>query len=116
MSPTDDNAAVTRGRGLREPDVEPNAAADLVPAIPATVEDSGLDFGFLSDLALKTVYADTSCTTERAAERLALSLPVVDHLLQHLYREPRFARPSAPRIVATRCWIGAGSGCGASWT
>lgn len=87
MSPTDDNAAVTRGRGLREPDVEPNAAADLVPAIPATVEDSGLDFGFLSDLALKTVYADTSCTTERAAERLALSLPVVDHLLQHLYRE-----------------------------
>ena len=62
-------------------------AADLRPEPPLTVEDSGLDFGFLADLALKTVYADTSCTTERAAERLALSLPVVDHLLQHLYRE-----------------------------
>ncbi len=98
MSPNDENAPLTRGRTLREPGVEPGqlitpkppgqvSAADLVPAIPATVEDSGLDFGFLADLALKTVYADTSCTTERAAERLALSVPVVDHLLQHLYRE-----------------------------
>jgi predicted ATPase with chaperone activity len=59
----------------------------ILPTSPATVEDSGLDFGFLADLALKTVYADTSCTTERAAERLALPLPIVDVLLQHLYRE-----------------------------
>ncbi len=55
--------------------------------MPATVEDSGLDFGFLTDLALKAVYADTSCTTQRAAERLALPVGVVDTLLQHLYRE-----------------------------
>ncbi len=55
--------------------------------MPATVEDSGLDFGFLTDLALKTVYADTSCTTQRAAQRLALPVGVVDTLLQHLYRE-----------------------------
>ena len=60
---------------------------DLLPAIPATVEDSGLDFGFLADLALKTVYADTSCTTQRVAERIALPALVVDTLLQHLYRE-----------------------------
>ena len=59
----------------------------LLPATPASVEDSGLDFGFLADLALKTVYADTSCTTQRAADRLALPLAVVDLLLQHLYRE-----------------------------
>jgi predicted ATPase with chaperone activity len=61
--------------------------APLFPAQPATVEDSGLDFGFLTDLALKTVYADTSCTTQRAADRLALPLATVDTLLQHLYRE-----------------------------
>jgi hypothetical protein len=46
-----------------------------------------LDFGFLADLALKTVYADMSCTTQRAAQRVALPLGVVDTLLQHLYRE-----------------------------
>jgi predicted ATPase with chaperone activity len=62
-------------------------ADDLRPSTPATVEDSGLDFGFLADLALKIVYADTSCTTQRAAERLALPSAVVDTLLQHLYRE-----------------------------
>ena len=56
----------------------------LVPAMPATAEDTGLDFGFLTDLGLKTVYADTSCTTQRAAERLALPVGVVDTLLQHL--------------------------------
>src|SRR6266850_936761 len=65
----------------------PPTTAGLLPALPATVEDSGLDFGFLTDLALKTVYADTSCTTQRAAERLALPVGVVDTLLQHLYRE-----------------------------
>ncbi len=59
----------------------------LAPVTPTTVEDSGLDFGFLADLALKTVYADTSCTTQRAAERLALPPALVDLLLQHLYRE-----------------------------
>jgi predicted ATPase with chaperone activity len=62
-------------------------AEGLLPAPPVSVEDSGLDFGFLTDLALKAVYADTSCTTQRAAERLTLPLPVVDLLLQHLYRE-----------------------------
>jgi hypothetical protein len=98
MSRSDENPALTRGRTLRGPGIDPgesitpkspggDLAAELLPVIPATVEDSGLDFGFLADLTLKTVYADTSCTTERAAERLALPLPVVDHLLQHLYRE-----------------------------
>src|SRR6266446_247040 len=58
-----------------------------LPPIPATAEETGLDFGVLTDLALKTVYADTSCTTQRAAERLALPVGVVDTVLQHLYRE-----------------------------
>ena len=60
---------------------------EVLPAMPVTVQDSGLDFGFLTDLALKTVYADTSCTTQRAAQRLALPVGLADTLLQHLYRE-----------------------------
>jgi hypothetical protein len=66
---------------------DPRPRDAFVPPSPTTVDDSGLDFGFLSDLALKAVYADTSCTTHRAAQRLALPLGVVDTLLQHLYRE-----------------------------
>jgi hypothetical protein len=68
--------------GLEEAERDP-----CLPVLPETVADSGLDFGFLADLALKTVYADTSCTTERAADRLALPNHIVDTLLQHLYRE-----------------------------
>ena len=58
-----------------------------VPSVPLKVENTGLDFGFLADLTLKTVYADANCTTERAAEKLKLSMPVAEELLQHLYRE-----------------------------
>ena len=58
-----------------------------VPSVPLNVENTGLDFGFLADLALKTVYADANCSTDRAAEKLKLSMPVTEELLQHLYRE-----------------------------
>jgi len=60
---------------------------EIVPPVPLRVEDTQLDFGFLADLALKTVYADTNCTTERAADKLKLSMKVTEELLQHLYRE-----------------------------
>jgi len=59
----------------------------ISPPVPLKVADTGLDFGFLADLTLKTVYADANCTTERAAEKLKLTLPVTQELLQHLYRE-----------------------------
>ena len=59
----------------------------FAPPAPLTVEHTQLDFGFLADLALKTVYADANCTTQRAAEKLKLSMPVTEELLQHLYRE-----------------------------
>jgi DNA-binding PadR family transcriptional regulator len=98
MPPVQDDPLRSSRRRQRENDVPAESTADqsqqgspttdgLLPAAPATAEDSGLDFGFLSDLALKTVYADTSCTTHRAAQRIALSVGVVDTLLQHLYRE-----------------------------
>lgn len=60
---------------------------NLVPPAPQTTEDTKLDFGFLADLALKTVYSDTNCTTERAADKLKLPGTVTETLLQHLYRE-----------------------------
>ena len=59
----------------------------FVPPAPLKVENTQLDFGFVADLALKTVYADANCSTERAAEKLKLSMPVTEELLQHLYRE-----------------------------
>ncbi len=58
-----------------------------IPIPPKTVEETQLDFSFLADLALKTVYADANCTTARAAEKLCLSAPLVETLLQHLYHE-----------------------------
>ncbi|MBM2804128.1 MAG: ATP-binding protein, partial [Deltaproteobacteria bacterium] len=60
---------------------------ERIPPRPFNAENTGLDFGFLADMALKTVYADANCTTERAADKLKLSMPVTEELLQHLYRE-----------------------------
>lgn len=59
----------------------------LTPPPVEGVENSGLDSGFLSDLTLKTVFADTNCSTERVADRLKLPMSVVEPILQHLYRE-----------------------------
>ncbi|MDD4196785.1 MAG: hypothetical protein PHT96_10325 [Syntrophorhabdaceae bacterium] len=60
---------------------------NVTPIVPMTVEETQLDFNFLADLALKTVYTDANCSTARAAEKLCLSVPVTQSLLQHLYKE-----------------------------
>jgi len=60
---------------------------NLPPIPPKTPEETQLDFGFLADLALKTVYADANCTTTRAAEKMCLPEPITESLLQHLYHE-----------------------------
>ena len=72
---------------MSEPEVATTFIPETAPPVPLKVENTGLDFGFLADLTLKTVYADANCTTERAADKLKLSLPVTQDLLQHLYRE-----------------------------
>jgi hypothetical protein len=59
----------------------------LTPSAPEDVKDTGLDFGFLADLTLKTAYIDTECTTERVAEKLKLPKIIAETLLQYLYRE-----------------------------
>jgi len=60
---------------------------NLNPASPRTLEETQLDFGFLADLALKTVYADANCSTTRAAEKMCLPEVITENILQHLYRE-----------------------------
>ncbi|HSE44681.1 MAG TPA: hypothetical protein VLA89_05065 [Gemmatimonadales bacterium] len=97
MSPGHDDPRWPIRRDVRDREVAAGAApselseeapADpFLPSLPTTAEDCGLDFGFLADLALKAAYADTNCTTQRAAQQLALPVGVVDVLLQHLYRE-----------------------------
>ena len=97
MSPRPDDPASPTRRAARDSEIaagpspsdlpQGSPADPFLPPLPMTAEDCGLDFGFLADLALKTAYADTNCTTERAAQRLALPVAVVDVLLQHLYRE-----------------------------
>jgi len=55
---------------MSKPEPIQSEKPDIVPPIPLTVDNTGLDFGFLADLALKTVYADANCTTERAADKM----------------------------------------------
>ena len=59
----------------------------LMPPAVDSVEKSGLEFGFLADMTLKTVFSDTNCSTERVADKLKLPMAVVEPILQHLYRE-----------------------------
>jgi predicted ATPase with chaperone activity len=59
----------------------------FAPPIPESIEATGLSFQFLADLALKTAAAESTLTTASIAERLCLPLPLVEQLLQHLYRE-----------------------------
>jgi len=70
-----------------QPTISISPTPVYVPPTPLKADNTGLDFGFLADLALKTVYADANCTTERASEKLKLAMPVTEELLQHLYRE-----------------------------
>jgi len=62
-------------------------ADSFAPPAVEGIEKSGLESGFLRDLTLKTVYADTDCSTERVAERMRLPMSVVEPMLQHLYKE-----------------------------
>jgi energy-coupling factor transporter ATP-binding protein EcfA2 len=72
---------------MSKPESAVSSTQNMVPPTPLNAENTQLDYGFLADLTLKTVYADTNCTTARAAQKLKLSMPVVEDLLQHLYRE-----------------------------
>jgi hypothetical protein len=72
---------------MSKPEFATESSQTPAPPVPLKAETTQLDYGFLADLTLKTVYADANCTTERAAEKMKLSMPVTEDLLQHLYRE-----------------------------
>src|SRR5262245_30285912 len=72
---------------MSKPEMADSSSPVYAPPVALKAENTQLDYGFLADLALKTVYADANCTTERAAQKLKLSMPVTEDLLQHLYRE-----------------------------
>ncbi len=61
--------------------------ATAAPIMAETVEETGLDFGFLADLVLKAVYSDANSTSERVAEKIKLPMGVTETVLQYLYRE-----------------------------
>jgi energy-coupling factor transporter ATP-binding protein EcfA2 len=66
---------------------QPRQIEGLAPPAPQNVEDTGLDFGSLADLTLKTIYSDANSTTDLTAEKLRLPRSITESLLQHLYRE-----------------------------
>jgi predicted ATPase with chaperone activity len=60
----------------------------FVPAEPATVEETGLGLGFLSDLALKLLYFQGYTTGAEIADKMRLPFGgVVDRVLEFLKRE-----------------------------
>src|SRR5258705_1792492 len=72
---------------MSKPEIANSSSPVHVPPVPLNAENTQPDYGFPAALALKTVYADANCTTERAAQKLKLSMPVTEDLLQHLYRQ-----------------------------
>jgi predicted ATPase with chaperone activity len=57
------------------------------PAAPATIEETGLDLGFLADLALKSLYFAGNVQGADLAERLALPQSITSDVLAFLRRE-----------------------------
>ena len=80
MNPTE-TMPVGRGDG--------SASASRAPAMaaPATAEATGLDFGLLLDLCLKTIYFAGRPSARLIASRMALPFSVVEELLKFLRRQ-----------------------------
>jgi DNA polymerase III delta prime subunit len=66
-----------------------DAAVDTraYPAVPTSIDDTGLQPFFLEDLVLKTIATDANCTSKSVADKIKLPLTVTENLLQSLYRE-----------------------------
>ena len=64
------------------------AGPTFIPKMPASIKETGLGLGFLTDLALKIMYFEGNLTGYELAERMALPYPgVVDQALEFLKRE-----------------------------
>jgi SpoVK/Ycf46/Vps4 family AAA+-type ATPase len=71
-------AAVKNGNG---------ALPGLVLSEPLRAEDTGIDFGLLLDLCMKTIYSAGRPAARLIATRMGLSFPVVEELLAFLRRQ-----------------------------
>jgi predicted ATPase with chaperone activity len=59
----------------------------FAPPLPESLDATGLSFQFLADLALKVSATESTLTTATIADRMCLPMPLVEQLMQHLYRE-----------------------------
>jgi len=60
----------------------------FVPRTPTSIKETGLDLGFLTDLALKIMYSEGNISGYALVERVKLPYPgVVDQVLEFLKRE-----------------------------
>jgi predicted ATPase with chaperone activity len=60
----------------------------FIPPMPTSVKETGLGLGFLTDLAIKTLYFEGSLSGYEMADRMKLPYPnVVDQVLDFLKRE-----------------------------
>lgn len=63
-------------------------SSPFLPAAPRSVRDTGLNIGFLTDLALKVLYFESYLSGRELAEKMALPFAgVVDQILEFLKRE-----------------------------
>ena len=66
----------------------PQTSASALVKEPTSLEDTGLDLPFLSDLVLKAIYYNNSITAQRITEILCLPyFNVIDRALTMLKRE-----------------------------
>lgn len=63
-----------------------DASGDAKPHIrePRSFEDTGIDFGLILDLALKTVFRSGRLSSREVSERIALPFPIVDETMTFL--------------------------------
>jgi predicted ATPase with chaperone activity len=59
----------------------------FAPPVPESLEATGISFQFLADLALKVAATESSLTTVTVADHMCLPAPLIEQLMQHLYRE-----------------------------
>ena len=86
------------------------AAIDITPMAPKSIEDTGLEPGFLLKLMLKTIYVTGLETASALRERLGLSRPIVIALLQDALDEVAEDLPGLGGLVAVSDWRSGGAG------
>jgi len=65
---------------------KPEASSLFLPE-PATVEETGLDYGFILDLCLKTIYYAGRPSARAISDRLCLAFSVIEGVLEFLRRQ-----------------------------